>query len=140
MASRPPAASPRGLADELPAESGGIHAWSLWPARQGRRLAEATDLLDQQQPDALANVVDILTVQLVANADGPHQRGVPLDEFIPRPLVAVAHASDQGNDRRVVAHGVSFPQLSDHRCLATPSLPCISRRRNPSMRRELPPP
>src|SRR5208282_3900428 len=61
-------------------------------------------------PDTLANVVDVLTVQLVAEADVPHQRRVPLDDLVPCLLVAVAYAGDQGYDRRVVMHTPS-PRL-----------------------------
>jgi len=74
-----------------------------------RRLAEAADVLDKQQPDVLADVVDVLAIQLVLQADGPHKRGVALDELVPRRLVALADAGDQGSDRRVIAHRVSFP-------------------------------
>ena len=77
------------------------------PTRQRRRLAELADLLHEQQPDALANVVDVLTGQLVTATDGPDERGIPLDEFIPRPLVAVAHARDQRNNRQIVTNGLT---------------------------------
>src|SRR5215469_1511526 len=74
------------------------------PARQRRWLAQVPDLFHQQQPDGLADVVNVRAAQLVADADGPHQRGIPLDELTPRLPVAVAYPGDQGNDRRVVAH------------------------------------
>src|ERR1017187_2340944 len=80
------------------------------PAQSGtyRHLQRrVTDLIAES---GLTNVVDILTVQLVADADGPHQGRVPLDEFIPRPLLTVTRAGNQGNDRWVVAHGASFPR------------------------------
>src|SRR2546423_11836107 len=64
------------------------------PARQCRWLAPPPHPLHQQQPDVLADVSNVLTAQLVAGADGPHQRGGPLDELIPRILVAAAPTGD----------------------------------------------
>jgi tetratricopeptide (TPR) repeat protein len=71
-------------------------------AHRGRSVVNIAELLDELDTTQL-------TVQLVADADGPHQGRVPLDEFIPRPLLTVTRAGNQGNDRWVVAHGASFP-------------------------------
>jgi hypothetical protein len=47
----------------------------------------------------------------VPAADGPDQRGVPLDQGVPRPLVTVPSPDDQVNDHRLIAYGASvFPR------------------------------
>src|SRR5215510_3113541 len=74
------------------------------PAGQRCGLAETTDALHKQQPDVLTDVVDVLAVQLVAQADRPHQRGVPLDDLVPSALVAGGSVGHQGADKRIVTH------------------------------------
>ena len=54
------------------------------------RIADSVKLVHELQLDALADVVGVGVggAQLVLAADGPDQRGVPLDECIRRLLVA----------------------------------------------------
>lgn len=61
---------------------------------------------------SVADLVGISAVQPVAAADGPHERGVPLDEVIPRWLVAVCGPYHQARDRPVIAHSRSVPSAS----------------------------
>src|ERR1700729_545630 len=94
------------------------------PARKGGCVAETSDVLNELYPDALADVVDIITTQSVADADGPDKRRVPLDELVPGLLVAASCPADQENHRRVVAHacpprdgysGAALPSRSGRR-------------------------
>ena len=55
------------------------------------RATDPADLVHQPQPDALAGVVGV-GARPVPAADRPHQRGVPYNERIPRPLVGLARA------------------------------------------------
>jgi len=68
------------------------------PAGQRGGHAQVPELLHQEQPHGLADVVDIGAVQLVAVADGPHQRGIAPHELVPGVLVAVAGPFDQPDD------------------------------------------
>ena len=61
------------------------------PGQRGR-LAEFAQVVEELEPDCLADVVGIGAAQLVPAADRPDQRGVPLDQGVPRPLVAVRGA------------------------------------------------
>src|SRR5262249_15499048 len=78
------------------------------PARQRGRHAQVPELLHQEQPHRLADVVDIGAVQLVTVADGPHKWGIALHEFVPGVLVAVAGPFDQPEDCWIVTHEVSL--------------------------------
>src|SRR5450631_4022880 len=77
--------SPRGAQHPtaLPPGGGGQ------PARKRGRIADFVKLLQQPQPDALADVVGVGAAQPVPAADGPEQRGVPLDQCVPRLPVAI---------------------------------------------------
>ena len=58
---------------------------TLTPRRAAaHRIAQGRMLVRQPQPGALADVLGIGPAQLVSAADGPDQRGVPLDAFVPR--------------------------------------------------------
>jgi hypothetical protein len=65
------------------------------PAGQRGRLADLVQLVHQAQPDALADVVGVGAAESVPAADRPNERGVPLDEGVPRLLVAVSGAPYQ---------------------------------------------
>jgi hypothetical protein len=73
------------------------------PARECGRVAEVAKLVHQLQPDALAGVGGVGAGQPVPAADGPNQRGVPLDEGIPRLLVAASGARHQVGERPFAA-------------------------------------
>ena len=77
------------------------------PAMRRGQVADSVKLVHELQPDGLADIAGVGAAQLVPAADGPDQRGAPLDEFIPRLLVAVSGASYQIGDRRVTTHRVS---------------------------------
>lgn len=83
------------------------------PARQRRRLAQAPDPLDEQQPDTLAHVVALLAAQPVPDADRPDQRGISFDDLVPRSPVPVGRTGNQGDDCRVVTHS---PSSHGHVC------------------------
>ena len=76
--------------------SGAIAAGTVPGQRSARQALQ--ELLDQKQPHGLADVVDVGAVQLVAAADGPHQRGVTLHDLVPGTLVTVAGALDEHDD------------------------------------------
>jgi hypothetical protein len=71
------------------------------PAGQRGRVADLADLVHQLQPDGLPGVVGFGAIELVPAADRPHQRGVPIYDGIPRPLVALSRAPRQVSDRHV---------------------------------------
>src|SRR5262249_27086236 len=56
------------------------------------------------QPGALPDVLGVGAAQPVVPADGPYERGVPLDEGIPRLLVALSGTRYEVGDTRVIAH------------------------------------
>ena len=62
------------------------------------------ELLDQQQPHILAHVFDVVAAEPVPGADRPHQRGVALDQLVPRILVTPGRAGDQCDHGRVITH------------------------------------
>jgi hypothetical protein len=74
------------------------------PAPKRGRFADVMKLAYKPQPDALANVVGIGTAELVAAADGPDQRRVPIHKCVPRLGVAVSGAPYQVGCRRVIGH------------------------------------
>jgi hypothetical protein len=73
------------------------------PARECGRVAEVAKLVHQVQPDALAGIGGVGAGQPVPAADGPNQRVVPLDEGIPRLLVAASGARHQVGERPFAA-------------------------------------
>ncbi len=79
------------------------------PAGKRGRIAQGRKLVRQPQPDALADVLGIGPAQPVSAADGPDQRGVPVDEFVPRLLIAVSRACHQGGE--VIVHRVRVLSL-----------------------------
>src|SRR6185369_768103 len=74
------------------------------PAWKRGRLADHAQVVHELQPDALPDVLGVDTAKPVVPADGPHERGVPLDEDIPRLLVAVFGTRYEVGDKRVIAH------------------------------------
>ena len=77
------------------------------PARKRGRIPDLVQVVHQLQPDALADVLGVGVAEPVPAADRPDQRGVPLDERVPRLLVAVSGASHQVNDHRVIEQRIS---------------------------------
>ena len=63
----------------------------------------------QVQPDGLADVLGVSAAQPMPTADRPDQRGVPLDECVPRLLLAVLGARHQVGYGQVIAHRVAVP-------------------------------
>jgi hypothetical protein len=59
-------------------------------------------MVEQLRPDALADVLGV-GAELVPAADGPDQRGVPLDEHVPGLLVTGSGPGYQVNDHWVIA-------------------------------------
>src|SRR2546430_6049330 len=78
------------------------------PASKRGRVAEAVRLVHQVQPDGLADIVGVRATQPVPAADGPDQRGVPLDEGVPGLLVAVSRAHYQVSDRGIITRPVGY--------------------------------
>src|SRR5690242_14244482 len=76
------------------------------PARKCGRLADGCKLVHELQPYALADVLGVGAAELVPMTDRPNERGVPLDEYIPRLLVVVSGACHQISDRRAAAYRV----------------------------------
>ena len=72
------------------------------PSGQRGQLANLAQLIHQLQPDGLAHVVGVGAVEPVLAANRPDQRGVPLDECVPRLCVAVPGARHQVDDYRVI--------------------------------------
>jgi len=66
----------------------------VWTVRG--RVADLADVVHHLQPDGLPGLVGV--GQPVPAAERPHQRGVPLDDRISRPLVAVARVHHQAGD------------------------------------------
>ena len=90
---------PAGRADQaraLPAGGGGE------PSGQRGWLADRAQVVHQAQPDALADVVGVGAAEPVLTADRPDQRGVPLDQGIPRALVAASGPGHQVGGPRVI--------------------------------------
>ena len=78
------------------------------PARKRGRFADLVKPFHQVQPDVLANVVGVGAAQPVLAADRPDERGVPLDECVPRLLFAVSGARHQVSDRWVTSDRAYF--------------------------------
>jgi hypothetical protein len=57
----------------------------------------------------MADIISIGPAQAVSAADGPDQGGVPLDEVVPRLLLAVSRAYHQGGE--VIVHRVRVLSL-----------------------------
>jgi hypothetical protein len=74
------------------------------PASKGGQIAHFAKLIHELEPDGLADIGGVGAAQLVPAADRPDQRRVPLDEGLPRLLIAVCGAGHQGISRRVIAH------------------------------------
>src|SRR5262249_58406859 len=68
------------------------------PPGQRCWLTQIPEMLDQRQPYALADVLDVVAAQPVAVADRPHHRRVSLDNFVPRGLVTVSCPGDPAGD------------------------------------------
>ena len=69
-----------------------------------RGLPQVSDLLDEKQPDGLADVINVVRAELVSLADGPNARGVALHDLIAGVLVFIASACDERYDHWIVAH------------------------------------
>ena len=61
-------------------------------------------MIHQLEPDGLGDVLGVGASQLIPSADRPDQRGVPLDECVPRLLVAISRTRYEVGDNRVIAH------------------------------------
>ena len=79
------------------------------PPRQRGRIAEVVEMVHQVEPNHLADVLGVGVAQPVLSADRPDQRGVPLDDLIPRLLVTASRAGYQFGDGRVITHGATVP-------------------------------
>jgi hypothetical protein len=79
------------------------------PAGKRGQIAHFAELICELEPDGLADIGGVGAAQLVPAADRPDQRGVPLDEGLPRLLVAVCGAGHQGISRRVIGHRGADP-------------------------------
>jgi hypothetical protein len=85
------------------------------PAGQRVRVAEAAEVVDQVQPHRLHDVLGVGASEPVPEADRPDQRGVPVDDLVPGPLVAVCRTRHQVGDGRLAGprvavldhHGIS---------------------------------
>src|SRR5580700_2279184 len=72
------------------------------PPGQRGWLADLAQVVHQVQPDVLAHVVGVGVAEPVLAANRPDQRGVALDEGLPRLYVAVSGAGYQVDDHRVI--------------------------------------
>jgi kumamolisin len=88
-----------------------------YPARERGRITQAVQALHQVQPDVLGNVLGGGAADPVPAADGPDQRGVSLDEGVPRPPIAVSGPGHQVADHRVVARRAGLPVVTATRCV-----------------------
>ena len=103
---------------------GGAQYPAAFPARRGGqpagkrgRVAEVTQMIGQEQPDALADGLGVRAAEPVPAADRPGQRGVPLDQRVPRLLVAVPGPGHQVGDRLISTHEmVSSGHVRWRRC------------------------
>src|SRR5262245_26738751 len=66
-------------------------------------------VVHQLEPDGLGDVLGVGGSQPVPSADRPDQRGVPLNECVPRLILAIAGAHHQSGDCQVIAHWVTVP-------------------------------
>ena len=82
-------------------------------------------MVNQIQPDVLADVLGVGTTQLVLAADRPDQRGVPPDECIPRLFVAVPGAAHQIGDYGLMAFDRSKGSGGSGRAVAVLALAVI---------------
>jgi hypothetical protein len=78
------------------------------PSGQRRGLPTVSELLDEKQPDGLADVINVVPAELVSLADGPNERGVAVHDLIPGVPVSIASACDERYDHRIVAHRRPF--------------------------------
>ena len=69
------------------------------PAGKCGRIPDCAQVLHQLQPDALANVVGVDAAQPVPVADRPDERGIPVDEGVPRLFIAVSGVHHQVSGR-----------------------------------------
>ena len=74
------------------------HGRAGQPAAKRGRSTELVKLAGELQPDELADVAGAGVAEPVLAADGSHQRGVPLDEGVPRLLIVVPCARHQVSD------------------------------------------
>jgi hypothetical protein len=74
------------------------------PAGKRSQIANGRKVVRQSQPDALADVLGISPAQPVSAADGPDQRGVPLDEVVPCLPITGSGTCHQGGEV-IVHHG-----------------------------------
>jgi len=79
------------------------------PARERSRFAQVVQMGHQLEPDDLADILGVGCVQPEVAADRPDQRGVPLDERVPRLLLAVLGACHQVGDWQIISHRVTVP-------------------------------
>src|SRR5215813_4431127 len=79
------------------------------PARKRGRIVNRVEMVDQSQPDVLADVLGVGAPQRVPETDRPDQRGEPLHKRVPRIGVALSRAQDQISGWRVIAHGCCLP-------------------------------
>jgi hypothetical protein len=68
------------------------------PSRQGGRLPDASEVLDQAKPDRLRDVLNVGRGQPVVSDDHDHEPLVPQHELIPRVRVAVGAVVDERRD------------------------------------------
>ena len=74
------------------------------PARKPGRLADRAHVVHELQPGALPDVLGVGVAKPVVSADGPYERGIPLDEDIPRLLVTLSGTRYEVGDKRAIAH------------------------------------
>lgn len=87
------------------------------PAGDRGRIADCRKLVHELLPDSLPDVGSVGAAQPASAADGPDERGVPVDECVPRLFVAVSGAPHKVGDGQVIVHRVSIlsGQRTGHR-------------------------
>jgi hypothetical protein len=87
------------------------------PAGDRGRIADCRKLVHELLPDSLPDVGGIGAAQPVSAADGPGERGVPVDKCVPRLFVTVSGTRHKVGDGQVVVHRVSIlsGQRTGHR-------------------------
>ena len=150
-ASRSCPAAPACSSAMVSASSGYRAAWCLRAARTTRPhsrrvvvashpgsaagLADLVQLVHQAQPDALADVVGVGPAEPVPAADRPDQRGVPLDQGVPRMFVAAPGQGHQACGPRVITRRADILSRGFKRgtgCHSGHHLVLLSKHRPPS--------